>query len=166
MFNQCRDYLIEKLKVAGVKREIHIAQKTLDADNESHKAAVIGHKDEVERSGDKTTFRDREGNKHKRTKVFTRKLTFIVTIGGYSEGEVDKIYEAFLAIIGTGLDINGNWTELSLEPADWVDEKDDIIRSKVALIFQVVFKGGVYKDTDYLKVGLDLDLESEMERKK
>lgn len=164
MYNQCRDYLVDKIKVAGIKREIHINQKTLEADGESHKGAVIGHKDESERSGDKVIFRDSDGKKHKRTKIFTRKLTFIVTIGGYSEGEVEKIYEEFLTIVGLGLYIDGNWTELKLEPADWFDEEDKIIRSKVAIVFNVIFTGGVYKDTDYLKVGLDL--ESEMERKK
>lgn len=164
MYIECRDYLTKLIKGAGIKRDIHINQKTLESDNESHKAAVIADADEQKRSSQKVNFRDQEGIKHKRTKKFERILTFIVTIGDYTYEQVEAIFEKFLSLIDEGIYIDGNFTEIALMPASWFDEEDKIIKSKAAVVFKVQFSGGIYKDTDYKKISVDFE-EPAMDRK-
>lgn len=157
MYIECRDYLVEIIKAAGIKREVHINQKTLDVDNEPHKAAIIAESDEQKRSGQKVSYIDQEGKKHKRTKQFDRTLTFIVTIGDYTYAQVETIFESFLRLIEAGIYIDGNYTEISLLPATWYDEEDKIIKSKAAVVFKVQFAGGLYKDTGYKKIAVDFE---------
>ena len=164
MYIECRDYLVSLIKQAGIKREVHTNQKTLDGDSESHKAAVIADTDESKRSGQKVKYKDQEGIKHKRTKKFERILTFIVTVGDYTYEQVEVIFEKFLRLVDDGIYIDGNYTEITIMPATWYDEEDKIIRSKAAVVFKVQFDGGIYKDTNYKKIGVDYE-ETAMDRK-
>lgn len=163
MYQECNEYLIEKLGVAGITRPVHMNQKTLDNDNESHKAAVIPESDALTRTIEKITYRDELGKKHKRTKIFDRKMTFIVTIGEYKAETCEAIFEKFITGLDEGIYINGNYVTMELMPANWYDEEDKIIKSNIAVVFKVSFEGGVYKDSDYLKIGVDIG-SPEMER--
>lgn len=164
MYNECRDYLKGKLTSSGIKTQIHTNQKTLDNDKESHKAAVITDGDEFEPNGQKVTYRDEDGKKHKRTKKFDRKLTFIVTIGEYSFSKVEEIFEKFVGSLDEGLYIDDNYVNLKLLPASWFDEEDKIIKAKAAIVFKVCFEGCVFKDSDFLKIGIAFET-PEMEGK-
>ncbi|CAH8248798.1 hypothetical protein WJ0W_006768 [Paenibacillus melissococcoides] len=90
--------------------------------------------------------------KHKRRKMFERETTFVVVIGEYSQEQADAIFEAFLALLDPGILIDGNYTALEVEEADWVDKEDSILQAKIAVQLKVTFRGGVYKDTDFAKV--------------
>lgn len=158
MYIECRDYLVGLIKSAGLKREVHTNQKTLDADNESHKAAVIADTDEQKPNGKKVKYVDADGRKHKRTKKFDRSLTFIVTIGDYNYEQVEAVYERLLSLIDPGIWINDNYTGITLQPGTWFDDEDKIIKSKAAVVFKIKFDGGVYVDTDYLKIGIDVEV--------
>ncbi|MEG1931294.1 MAG: SON protein [Anaerovorax sp.] len=163
MYQECNQYLIKKLEIAGITRPVHLNQKTLENDNESHKAAVISESDEFTRNVEKVIYRDQLGKKHKRTKIFDRKVTFIVTIGEYKAETCEAIFEKFVTGLDEGIYINGNYVTMELMPANWFDEEDKIMKSNIAVIFKVSFSGGIYKDTDYLKVGIDVSA-PEMER--
>ena len=81
MIGQCKEYLIQKLKDAGIKSKVHTSMKTLEKSNESHVGAVLFEGDSYSRSGSKTIYVDQEGVKRKRVKVFNRKTSFMVVIG-------------------------------------------------------------------------------------
>ncbi|MGN0710498.1 MAG: hypothetical protein ACI4LO_01965 [Anaerovoracaceae bacterium] len=157
MFVSCRDYLVEKLKKSISKGKVYLNQKELDNDAAPFKAAVIIDTDETERSGQKTIYRDEQGEKHKRIKKFVRTLTFILTIGAPTDLEAEKAFENFLSNIDEGIFINDNYTPIKVMGASWYDEKDKIIRAQAAVVFKVQFEGGVYSDTDFLKVKADID---------
>lgn len=39
---------------------------------------------------------------------------------------------------------------------DWIEEGDSILRSKIAVEFDVTLTGGIYEDTDLKKVGIGM----------
>lgn len=156
MYMECREYLISLLVQAGMKRPVHTNQKTMDNDNEPHKAAVIADTDEQKCNGQKVIYKDKAGKRYKRTKRFDRTITFIVTIGDHTYPKVESIFERFLRLVEQGIYIDGNYTEINLQPATWYDEDDRIIKSKALVVFKVQFIGGVYVDTNYIKVNADI----------
>ena len=57
--------------------------------------------------------------------------------------------------ISKGLEVNGNWVDIEIGKADWVEGDDSILKSKIAVEFDVILTGGIYVDTDVItaKVG-------------
>ena len=57
--------------------------------------------------------------------------------------------------ISKGLEVDGNWVDIEIGKADWVEREDSILKSKIAVEFDVTLTGGIYKDTDIItaKVG-------------
>lgn len=160
MFAECRNYLIEKLKTAGMKTPPYTTMKRLSIASESHISAVLFGKDTFARNGSKTIYQDDGGVRHKRKKVFDRGLSFNVVIGDYDEDKVETIFEAFLTSLDTGLNIDGNYVPIEVESSEWVDKDDSILRAKIAVNVKVNFDGGVYKDSDFAKVtGTDIQIE-------
>lgn len=162
MIGVCKEYLIQKLKDAGIKSKIHTSMKTLTRSNESHVGAVIFEEDKLVRSGSKTIYKDERGDKRKRTKIFDRDLSFGVVIGEYDDSKCEGIFEKFIALLEQGILIDGNYTGIEFDEAQWIDENDDILKAKVAVRVLVTFKGGLYKDTSY---ALMSDLEQTIEKK-
>lgn len=152
MFTECRNYLIQKLKDAGIKTKPYTSMKKLKASIEPHIGAVLFEGENFSRSGVKTIFRDQAGAQHKRRKVFSRETAFSVVIGDSDPDRTEQIFEAFLTILDTGIDIDGNYTSIEIEEAEWVDDEDSILKAKVAVNVKVKFTGGVYKDTDFAKL--------------
>lgn len=152
MIGQYREYLIQKLKDAGIKSMIHISFKKLAQSQESHIGAVLFDGDKFDRSGSKTTYRDNRGDKQKRVKVFDRGTTFTVIIGDYDQEKCEEIFEGFLSSLDRGLVIADNYIPIEVEDADWVDKDDSILKSKVAVQIKLRFDGGIYKDTAFAKV--------------
>lgn len=160
MIAQCKGYLIQKLKDAGIKSKVHTSIKTLEKSNESHVGAVLFEGDGFTRSGSKTTFIDQTGAKRKRVKIFSRKTSFIVVIGEYEESKCETIFESFIALLDRGILIDGNFTALEVDDADWVDENDSVLKAKIAVQVKITFDGGLYKDSGF---GIMSELEQTLE---
>lgn len=147
LYAQCRQYLIDKLKEAGVKTRIYTTQKLLEKCMESHVGAVLFQSETYSRNGSKTYFKDEEGARHKRRKLFDRDLTFSAIIGEYSDDAAEALFEKFIGLLDAGIYVDGSYVPIELADADWVDEEDSVLRAKVAVELTVVFHGGVYRDT-------------------
>lgn len=158
MIAQYKDYLIKKIQDAGIKGKIYTSLKELKASQESHIGAVLFETDKFERSGSKKVFRDDTGKK-KRIKVFDRKTYFSITIGEYKQDKCEEIFERFMTLLDTGIVINENYIPIEIENADWVDEKDSILKAKIAVQVLIRFDGGIYKDVSFAKLN-DIDIEN------
>lgn len=149
LYAESKAYLIAKLKEAGVKSKPYTAVKRLEKSQESHVSAVIFDKEILSRNGSKKLYRDQQGAKKKRRKIFDRALAFAVIIGDYSDDAVETIFEKFLESLDRGIWVNGDFVPIDVEDAEWADEEDSILRARVAVRVMVVFNGGFYKDTDF-----------------
>ena len=97
LYKQSKEYLLEKLKAAGLKSKPYTTQKGLEKSQESHIGAVLFESETLLRNGSKTRYRDQEGAQKKRRKVFDRALTFTVIIGDYTDEAVESMFGAFLS---------------------------------------------------------------------
>ncbi len=159
MYSQCKQYLLDKLKGAGLLSNPYTSMKALEKSQESHIGAVLFENEAYLRNGSKTRYSDQTGATVKRRKAFDRNLTFTVTIGDYTDDKVEEILTGFLANLDKGLYIDGNFTPLEVEGADWVDKDDSILKAKVAVQVKITFYGGVYKDTTFAKLK-EIEVES------
>lgn len=149
MYRQCKQYLLDLLPIAGVKSNPYTTRKGLEKSLESHVSAVLFESETMQRSGNKRQYRDNDGQRHKRRKVFDRNLAFTVIIGDYTDEAVEKMYEAFVRNLDAGIYVDGNYIPIEIEGADWVDKDDSILKAQVAVQIKIVFSGGIYKDTDF-----------------
>lgn len=152
MYAQSKAYLLEKIRACGLKSDPYTTEKALEKSQESHVGAVLFESETLARNGSKTRFRDQEGAQHKRRKVFDRKLSFTVILGDYTDEAVEAMYEKLLAGLDSGIYINGDYTPIEVESADWVDKDDSILKAKVAVQVKITFDGGLYRDTDFARV--------------
>lgn len=159
LYQESKQYLLGKLKAAGLKSKPYTTQKALEKSQESHIGAVLFESETLSRNGSKTRFRDQEGAQKKRRKVFDRALAFTVIIGDYSDEAVENMFERFLSGLDRGIYVNGDFVPIEAEGADWVDKDDSILKAQVAVQVKIVFNGGVYQDTDFAKVS-DIKIES------
>lgn len=159
LYTQSKQYLLDKLRDAGLKSKPYTTQKALEKSQESHIGAVLFETETNLRNGSKTHYKDKEGAQKKRRKIFDRTLAFTVIIGDYTDEAVETIAEAFLAGLDKGIYVNGNFVPIEIDGGDWVDTDDSILKAKVAVQYKVNFLGGVYKDTDFAKVS-ELAIES------
>lgn len=149
LYAESKAYLLAKLKEAGVRSRPYTAVKRLEKSQESHVSAVIFDKEILSRNGSKKLYRDQQGAKKKRRKVFDRALAFAVIIGDYSDDAVETIFEKFLESLDRGIWVNGNFVSIDIEDAEWADEEDSILKARVAVRVMVIFNGGLYRDTGF-----------------
>ena len=149
LYGQSKQYLLEKLVAAGLKSRPYTALKALQKSQESHIGAVLFEREAYARNGSKKYFKSDEGAKHKRRRVFDRDLGYAVTIGGYTDEEVEGILEAFLSSLDDGIYVDGNFVPIEPEGAVWFDTEDRLLKAQVAVQLTVVFHGGVYRDTGF-----------------
>jgi hypothetical protein len=142
-----RKYLIDTLKKAGIKSQVYTSMKKLKTANEPHLGAVLQSGEKFERSGSKKNFVDQEGQRKRRTKLWSRDTTLHVVIADTTEEKVEEILREFLTEIGKGIPVDQNWVNIVIGEADWVEEGDSILKAKIAVQFDVKFEGGIYKDT-------------------
>ena len=155
-----KEYLIEKLKEAGINARIHESMKSLKSSGEIRTSAVIRHDDILTRSGSKKTYRDQEGAQRKRVKIWERDTKLKVIIGDAVEEKCEELFTAFLERLEKGIWIEGNWVGIEMEDVEWVDGADSILKSRLAVEMIISFKGGIYKETGYTAIGkLRLDAE-------
>lgn len=158
MYKECKDYLLDAIKAAGIKTNPYTSVAALSKCVDSRVGAVLFVSGSPERDGSKTYYTDQDHRK-KRRKVFSRRLTFKVIIGGYGDEEVETIYENLLSHLDAGIYIDGNYTELNVGDEDWVEKDDSILRAKVAVEVEITFDGGLYKDTGFAQVA-DVTIDS------
>lgn len=124
-------------------------EKALEKSQESHIGAVLFERETFTRNGSKKRYRDEEGTLHKRRKIMERATTFGVIIGGYTDNEVEEIFDRFVASLDRGIYIDGNFVPIEIEGADWVDKDDSLLKAQVAVQVMITFNGGVYRDTGF-----------------
>ena len=164
LYTESKQYLIDKLKAAGIKSKPFTTEKALEKSQESHIGAVLFERETFTRNGSKKRYRDEEGTLHKRRKIMERATTFGVIIGGYTDGtfkpnnnitrgytdnEVEEIFDRFVASLDRGIYIDGNFVPIEIEGADWVDKDDSLLKAQVAVQVMITFNGGVYRDTGF-----------------
>lgn len=167
MLTECRKVLIENLQHAGFKRgQIYTSKKKLSICNESRVAAVLFESDDIAVHRSKRIY-VLEGEKHKRRKKYDREVSFNVVIGEYELEKVEDIYNHFLEELQEGIYVSGNYVEIVPQKAEWFEDEDTILKSKCAVQLNVVFKGGVYKDSGFTQVSeFDIAVEKERENGK
>lgn len=143
-----RNYIVETLKSSGIKSQVYTNMKKLKQGNEVHVGAVLRNGETFTRSGSKRKFVDQEGRQKRRVKLWDRNTSLHVVIADTSEENVEKILEAFLRNLKKGIDVDGNWVNIVVGEADWVEEGDSILKAKVAVQFDITFEGGIYEDRD------------------
>lgn len=141
-----KDYLIAKLKESGIKSQVYTTMKKLKQANESHLGAVLRNGETLARSGSKRNFVDQEGQRKRRVKLWSRDTKLRVIIADASEDKCEEIFEKFLRLIGKGMEDDGNWVNIVVGEADWVEEGDSVLKAKIAVQFDVTFEGGIYAD--------------------
>lgn len=149
LYQESKAYLLGKLREAGLKSKPYTTMKGLEKSQESHIGAVIFDQEAITRNGSKTQYKDQEGARHKRRKIFNRAITFTVTIGDYTDDAVETMFERFLASLDRGIYVNGDFVPIEVEGADWVNKDDSILKAQVAVQIAVTFNGGLYRDTDF-----------------
>lgn len=159
MYPECKQYLIQRLKAAGIKSNPYTSLKKLQLSKESHIGAVLLQNESIVRNGSKTIFIDAEGARHKRRKLFDRQLSFNVVIGDYTDEAVEAILERFLQSCDTGFYADGNYVSVTPVGVDWVEEDDSILKAQIAAEINVTFDGGVYRDTGFAPVN-ELEIEA------
>lgn len=143
-----RNYIVETLKNSGIKSQVYTNMKKLKQGNEVHVGAVLRNGETFTRSGSKRKFVDQEGRQKRRVKLWDRNTSLHVVIADTSEENVEKILEEFLRNLKKGIDVDGNWVNIVVGEADWVEEGDSILKAKVAVQFDITFEGGIYEDRD------------------
>ena len=149
LYAESKAYLIAKLKEAGLKSKPFTTIKGLEKSQESHVGAVIFEKETLSRNGSKKLYKDKEGARKKRRKIFDRNLTFTVTIGDYTDDAVETMFEKLLTSLDRGIWVNGDFVPVEVDGADWVDKDDSILKAQVAVQVAITFQGGLYRDTDF-----------------
>ena len=149
-----REFLIRALQKAGVKGRMHESMKSLENCNELHLGAVLRVRESFTRSGSKKRYTDKEGLRKQRNKLFERITVLHVVIADTSEDKVEELLKGFLTGISKGFPVDGNWVDIVLSEADWVEKEDSILKAKIAVEFDVTLTGGVYVDKDVIQTGL------------
>lgn len=138
---------MEKLKEAGIKTAVLTSMKKLKLANEVHIAAVLRDGESYSRSNSKKIFVDQDGIEKRRIKLFQKTTKLKVIIGESTEEKCEEIFEKFIKLLGKGTDDgNGNWIDMELKDADWVESDDSILKSKIAVECIIECMSGVYVD--------------------
>lgn len=159
LYQESKQYLLGKLKDAGLKSKPYTTLKALEKSQESHMGAVLFDSEALRRNGSKKQYRDQEGAQKKRRKVFDRELSFTVVIGDYTDDAVETLYEAFVGSLDRGIYVDGDFVPIEAEGADWVDKDDSILKAQVSVQVKITFYGGFYRDTGFAKIA-EIDVES------
>lgn len=162
MVKECKEYLINKLKESGIKNKPFTTMKELKQFQDSHVGAVLFEKDEFEKEMRKAIFTDENGIKHKKRKTLKRTTLFSVIIGEYTQDKCEEIFDNFMKSLDQGINIDNAYVEINPQKADWVDEKDSVLKAKVAVQVVIEFEGGIYKDSGYKRINnIDFEISKE-----
>lgn len=150
-----RNYLIEKLKAAGIKSQVYTSMKKLKLSSETHLAAVLHNRDVFERTNSKKRYIDQEGDERCRHTYLTKETSFNVVISDSDEEKCESLLNSFLMMLDKGLGVDENWVDIELGEAEWIEKDDSILKAKISVELEVKFKGiRMYQDTKIQKVGI------------
>lgn len=65
-----------------------------------------------------------------------------------NRNEMEALYAFGCPNLKATVDVDGNWVNIVVGEADWVEEGDSILKAKVAVQFDITFEGGIYQDRD------------------
>ena len=143
-----REFLVGKLKEAGIRGKVYESLKDLKNSNSIQVGAVLRVGESFVRSGSKKRFDDNEGRRRQRNKLFERTTVLHVVIADSDEDKVDHVLTNFLSLISKGFPVDGNWVDIEVGGADWLEKNDTILKSSIAVELDVTLKGGIYTDTE------------------
>lgn len=148
MFAQCRQHLIDTLGAAGMQQPVYTSLKRLKTSREPRLGAVLAERETFSRDGARKRFCDEAGQPVKRTRAFVRDVSFSVIIGEYTAEKAEEVFDKFLVLLGRGTWVNGNYAEVEVGEAEWVEEEDSILAAKIAVQVLITYHGGLYLDTE------------------
>lgn len=162
MISKYKDYLEEKLRVAGVKGKIYHTEKELKLSSAVHLGAILFSKEKFEKDGSKKIYQKEDAMRVKRVCKLKRITEIVVVIGDSKEENCEEIFSNFLSMLDSGMDDgSGNYIEIEALDSDWVYDKDNILKSKTAVMVWIRFTGGIYVDIPLVKIN-EFEIESEM----
>lgn len=163
MYTECQEELIRALKAAGCEREPFLSLKRMANSAESRISAVLYEDEQLERSTGKRFFTAEDGRNMRRTKLFSRDITYTVIIGDFTQESAEETYEKFLLKLKKGIYVSGDYVSIDPAEAQWMNEKDHILHAKVAVQIKVLCHGGLYQNTDMARLQ---DVEVEVQKGK
>lgn len=141
-----REYLINLLRASGITGTIYESLKKMSEDEGSYYAGILRGSDKPVRAKSKKLYNNGTVTMN-RIKLYDMETVYTVVIAEYDEEHLEEHLEAFLGSISKGYDDgNGNWIGVEAGDVDWVDEKDSILKAKIAIEIPVTFTYGIYKD--------------------
>lgn len=142
-------YLEELLVKSGIKSRVCKSIDELKRYDSQHTGGIVLEKDKFETERKNKVF-IQEKQQKKRIKKFSRDTAFLIIIGEYKPIACDKLFATFLSLIDRGIyDDAGNYVGIEIGEAEWLRDKDSLLRSSVVVQVSITFKGGLYKDYDY-----------------
>lgn len=146
-----REFLVGRLKEAGIRGRVYESLKDLKNSNSVQVGAVLRVGESFVRSGSKKRFTDDEGRRRQRDKLFERTTVLHVVIADADEDKVDQVFTRFLSIISKGFPVDGNWVDIEIGDADWLEKNDTILKSCIVVEFDVTLHGGIYSEDAEIK---------------
>lgn len=146
-----REFLMGKLKEAGIRGRVYESLKDLKNSNGVQVGAVLRVGESFVRSGSKKRFTDDEGRRRQRNRLFERTTVLHVVIADSDEDKVDQVLTKFLSIISKGFPVNENWVDIEIGDADWLEKNDTILKSCIVVEFDVTLHGGIYSEDTEIK---------------
>lgn len=141
-----KKYLEDLLRASGITGVIYESLKKMSEDEGSYYAGILRGSDKPVRSKSKKIY-DNGAVTMNRVKLYDMETVYTVVIAEYDEEHLEAHLEAFFKTISKGYDDgNGNWVGVEAGEVDWVDEKDSILKAKIAVEIPVTFTYGIYKD--------------------
>lgn len=150
MLTECLNYL--KGKLLSVMNEstpyfTRLAELKISA--ASRVCAAIPDADVVTFSGANAFNLDTKTNDIKR---LDRVITVGVVLGERNTEALEPLFEAFLASLDESFIYAGHAIGITLGEAGWMDEKDSLIKAKLAVEIPIIFTGGIYRPKRYGKI--------------
>ena len=90
-----REFLVGKLKEAGIRGRVYESVKDLKNSNSVQVGAVLRVEERFVRSGSKKRFEDNEGRRRQRNRLFERETVLHVVIADSDEDKVDAVLQGF-----------------------------------------------------------------------
>lgn len=146
-----REFLVGKLKEAGIRGRVYESVKDLKNSNSVQAGAVLRVEERFVRSGSKKRFEDNEGRRRQRNRLFERETVLHVVIADSDEDKVDAVFTRFLSIVSKGFPVDGNWVDIEIGDADWLEKNDTILKSCIVVEFDVTLHGGIYSEDTEIK---------------
>ena len=132
-------YNMKKLRMAG----------------ETHLGAVLHNGDMFERRNSRKRYEDETGKRMVRVTRIFRTSSFNVVISDAEAARCEEIFKKFLLCIGDGVYVDGNWVDLEIGKAEWIEKDDSVLKANIAVQVEILFKHQrLYEDIPVKQVNL------------